>query len=126
MKRFCVFIGIICLMLCGIATRLYFNKLSTFLAGEWTAFNESDLPCVSAISKGYERVDTNGESMSEIIKKLKCRVVKIEQVDDITIVYAYSPYVLKSVYLFNSNINIMIAKTNNKVVVGSPIIKGSL
>ena len=125
MKRFCVFVGVICLMLCAIATRLYFNRLSTFLSGEYTAFNSDDLPFSPAISKGYERVDVQGNNVQDVIEKLKCKIIKIEQIEDITIYYCYSPFILKSVYLFNNDINIMIARTGSKVVVGSPLIKGS-
>lgn len=125
MKRFCVFVGVICLMLLGVATRLYFNRLSTFLSGEYTAFNSDDLTFSPAISKGYERVDLSNSSAQEVISKLKCKIIKIEHVEDITIYYCYSPFLLKSVYLFNNDINIMIAQTNDKVVAGSPLIKGS-
>ena len=125
MKRFCVFVGVICIMLCAIATRLYFNRLSTFLSGEYTAFNSDDLPFSPAISKGYERVDVQGNNVQDVIEKLKCKIIKIEQIEDITIYYCYSPFILKSVYLFNNDINIMIARTGSKVVVGSPLIKGS-
>lgn len=125
MKRFCVFVGVICLMLLGVATRLYFNRLSTFLSGEYTAFNSDDLPFSPAISKGYERADLDSSSAQEVINKLKCKIIKTEQIEDITIYYCYSPFLLKSVYLFNNDINIMIAQTSSKVVVGSPLIKGS-
>ena len=125
MKRFCVFVGVICLMLCAIATRLYFNRLSTFLSGEYTAFNSDDLPFSPAISKGYERVDLDKASAQEVINTLKCKIIKTEQIEDITIYYCYSPFLLKSVYLFNNDVNIMIAQTSSKVVVGSPLIKGS-
>ena len=125
MKRFCVFVGVICLMLSAIAVRLYFCRLNVFLGGEYTSFSRSDEVDNVSISKYYERVDMDGDRFCEVVEKLKCNIIKKEEVDGITVVYAYSPYLLKSVFLFSRTVNIMIALTDSKTIVGAPLIKGS-
>lgn len=125
MRRFCAFAGVLCLMLLGVALRLYFCRLDLIIEGTYTAFSDNDEQIYTSISKGYERVDVgNGTNASEIIRKLKARIIKTEKVGDITIIYAYSPCLLKSVRLFDENVNVMIATTPSSVVVGSPLIKG--
>ncbi len=127
MKRVCVFIGMMCLMLSSVALRLYFCRLDTLIEGTYSAFSDNDTPILLSISKGYERVDINGgaENMDEILKKLKAVIVRKEDVGDISIVYAYSPCLMKSVELFGRRVNVMVALTPSSVVVGSPLIKGS-
>ena len=125
MKRFCVFVGVVCLMLSAIAARLYFCRLNVFLDGEYTSFSRSDEVDNVSISKYYERVDMDGDRFCEVVEKLKCNIIKKEEVDGITVVYAYSPYLLKSVFLFSRTVNIMIALTDSKTIVGAPLIKGS-
>jgi hypothetical protein len=112
-------------MLSAIATRLYFYRLDEFLEGEYTAFSKNDEIISVSISKGYERVDMDGNKLDEVLEKLRCNIIKKEEVDGITIVYAYSPYLLKSVFIHSRSVNIMIALTEEKTVVGSPLIKGS-
>ena len=126
MRRFCAFAGVLCLMLLGVALRLYFCRLNLIIDGTYTAFSDNDEPLYTSISKGYERVDVmDGTNVDEIINKLNAKIIKTERVGDITIIYAYSPYLLKSVRLFDETINVMIATTPSSVVVGSPLIKGS-
>ena len=125
MKRFCVFVGVVCLMLSAIAVRLYFCRLNVFLEGEYTAFAKNDEVAQTSISKYYERLDIEGNKFDEVIEKLRCKIIRKEEVEGITIVYAYSPFVLKSVFLFSHSVNIMIAITDSKTIVGAPLIKGS-
>ena len=126
MKRLCAFIGIICLMLSAIAIRLRFCRLDVIIDGDYLAYSNNDTPVFFSISKGYERVELDREeNVGSILQKLKAQIIKEEKVDDISIIYAYSPILLKSVELFGTRINVMIACTSSAIVVGSPLIKGS-
>lgn len=126
MKRLCAFVGILCLMLSAVALRLYFCRLNVLIDGEYYAFAKNDEASFCSISKGYERVDVSKETnVDDILNKLKAKIIRTEQVDEITIYYAYSPCLLKRERLFGENINLMIAITPSKIVVGSPLIKGS-
>ncbi len=127
MKRVCAFVGIICLMLLTIGVRLKFCRLDVFIDGTYSAFAYNDTPASITISKGYERVDINygQENVESVLKKLKAKIIKRETVGDISIIYAYSPCLLKGVNLFGGRVNVMIASTSSSIVVGSPLIKGS-
>lgn len=127
MKRFCAFLGVACIMLSFVALRLRFCRLNVFLDGTYSTFSDNDTQISLSISKGYERVDLRKHdgSEQEVLKKLKAKTVKKENVGDILIIYAYSPCLLKGVRLFGSTVNVMIAVTESAVVVGSPLIKGS-
>lgn len=127
-KRLCAFVGVVCLMLSAVGLRLRFCRLDALIDGEYTAFASDDSVCVCSISKGYERVDTQGgaSKVERILAKAKAKLIKTEKIDaDLTVFYAYSPCLLKSVRLFGRNVNLMIALNGNSVVVGSPLIKGS-
>ncbi len=125
MKRTCAFFAVICLMLSAVAVRLYFARLDNFVGGKYTAFDKNDEEISVSISKGYERADISGDTVKSVIETLKARIIKTENVGDITVIYAYSPMILKSVKLHGVTINLMIAKTSDRTVVGSPLIKGS-
>lgn len=127
MKRFCAFVGVVCLMLSAVALRLYFCRLNVLVDGVYTAFNADDTVASVSIAKGYERVDVVGgeQEAYSVLSKLRARVIRTESFSETVIIYAYSPCLLKSVRLFDDSVNIMIAITPSALVVGSPLIKGS-
>lgn len=113
-------------MLSAIAIRLRFCRLDVLIDGTYSAFSYNDIPISLSISKGYERVELDCETnIDNVLQKLRAIIIKKESIGDISIIYAYSPALLKSVELFGERVNLMIARTSSSVVVGSPLIKGS-
>lgn len=127
-------IFITAIVLFAVAIRIYDNGLlSATRTGKYTVFDSADNATVYDETPlfgsrlGYERIDTVGSyaDASAFLDRLNACVIKYEEVDDITIIYAYSNRIEKQEIVFNEKVNIMIALSNGNMVVGSPLIKGS-
>ena len=129
MKRNCVFIIFTILCLCVLALRVYSGNLSSFIGGQYVAYDGQDREYVPAlIASSYERIDINGgkDRAVELIGEMSARVVKTEKIEeDIDIYYWYSPRLIKNVYLFGEKVNLMIAVRGDRISVGTPLLKGS-
>ena len=75
----------------------------------------------------YERIDTYGgkEKATEILDRLAATGIRTETIGEITVIYAFSPLLSQSVTLKDERTNVMIALARGKLVIGSPLIKGS-
>lgn len=75
----------------------------------------------------FVRFDTVGDESvaARLLADLGASVKKRESFDGITVFYAYSPFVSGYESLSFGRVNIMIALSNGRVVLGSPLIRGS-
>ena len=75
----------------------------------------------------YEKVVLSGGKTraKKLLLDTKATVVKVEQIDGLTVLYAHSPVLSKCVVVGEKKINITIAYASDVVVVGTPLIKGS-
>lgn len=71
-----------------------------------------------------ESVELDNVELNSIISTLNADIIKTEMVEDEVIVYAYSNKIPTSVELFNKRVNLQIAYTETKCVVGWPLILG--
>jgi len=122
----------VALILAGL--RLTCGGLCSFVReGSYTAYVDGDAELrydevpLCGVRGAYERIDTYGgeEKAAEILKKLAATNVRTEKVDEITVIYAFSPLLPQSVTLKGERTNVMIALRRGKLAIGSPLIKGS-
>ena len=67
----------------------------------------------------------NDNDIKNLLQKLHSTIIFIEKIDEITFIYAYSPVFDEFITYNNEKINIQIAKTNNTIQIGVPLILGS-
>lgn len=122
----------VALILAGL--RLACGGLCSFVReGSYTAYVDGDAELrydevpFCGVRGAYERIDTYGgeEKAEDILEKLAATRARTETVGDITVIYAFSPLLPQSVTLKGERTNVMIALTCGKLVIGSPLIKGS-
>ena len=101
--------------------------------GRYTAYLSGDeelkletVPLLG-VRGAYERVDTYGgrEDADELLERLSAKDVRTENIGDVTVIYAFSPFLPQSVTVLGERTNVMIALSRGKMVVGYPLIKGS-
>lgn len=87
---------------------------------------EENIPVLSRCT-GYTRVLLSGgvNVLGDIMSDLSACVLAQEEVGEIKIYYAYSEIISIYETVFDYKINVMIAITNDVVVVGSPLLVGS-
>lgn len=122
----------VALILAGL--RLACGGLCSFVReGSYTAYVGGDaelrydeVPLIG-VRGAYERIDTYGgeEKAAEILRTLAATNARTETVGEITVIYAFSPFLPQSVTLKGERTNVMIALSRGKLVIGSPLIKGS-
>lgn len=83
-----------------------------------------DLPVVNRIG-GYYRFDVAGMSAGDAIKKLNAKLLWSESLDNVTVYYAYSPYLKSSVFVRGRRVNLMLAESAAGLAAGTPLLKGS-
>lgn len=130
-KRLVLFVAVACL---AVASRCFDNGLCLQNGqGRYTAFLQNGEEIIYEeqplfnIRGAYERIDFEGnEKDSErFLDEYGATVLFSEKVDDQKIIYAYSPFISNVVYVHGRAVNMMVACDGKKVVVGSPLIKGS-
>ncbi|MCH5164700.1 MAG: hypothetical protein J1F36_06775 [Clostridiales bacterium] len=127
MKRFVALFGVMLLVL---GLRMYNNGLlncgygGTWSYGEYDPVVMEELPLLIS---GPHRLDLLGdeEIAMDIINNLSGKVLWREQIDDITIIYAYSPRVEEPVTVHGQKVNLMIAISGDRVSAGTPLLYGS-
>ena len=130
-KRIAVFIAVV-LILSGV--RLADNGLCGFIReGSYTVYDKYDrqfimeeVPVLN-VRGVYERVDLKGSYSDAInlLERMDAEILKEEKIDEVKIIYAYSP-VLSAYALFSyGKVNVMIALSSGRMAVGSPLLKGS-
>ncbi|MBO5215837.1 MAG: hypothetical protein J6B79_06590 [Clostridia bacterium] len=130
-KRLVLFVAVVCLCM---ASRCFDNGLcyqneqvryTAFLQnGEQITYNE---PPYFNFRGAYERVDFlgNEKDCERFLDKYFATVSFSESVENQKIIYAYSPLISNIVYVHGRAVNMMVACDGRKIVVGSPLIKGS-
>jgi len=75
----------------------------------------------------FTRFDTYGNisDIDGILRNLGARELFREQVNNIIIIYAKTPLITKYERVHSQKVNIMIALRDNRISVGSPLLKGS-
>lgn len=128
MKRyFPLFIGL-CLLLVGITLgdtfrALDYDSLTVYADGTPTVYGDGDR--VPSTRGKYVRADMYGDC-DEVLGLLGAKEIAREAVDDMVVVYAFSPYISACETLKYGRVNVMIAvRDDGSLVVGCPLIKGS-
>lgn len=114
MRRIVAVLGVLMLLL---GVKLYeVEPADCGYVGEKTTYEES------------LRYDFCGdyECALEAIEKLGGKILWSEELDcGVTVLYAYSPRIYKSVKLSGERVNIMTAINGERVSIGSPMLEGS-
>ncbi len=114
LKRAVIYIMIVLAFAIAVVSN-YFFKVSERVSGKVTTF-----------SYGYERVDLYEKNIDvDVLKSVCACELWREQIDDVTVIYGYSPRIIKSVSLNGRRVNVMVAIRCGEITVGSPLIKGS-
>lgn len=72
-----------------------------------------------------QSVRLEGVEPLELLKEYQATVLKVEKVDGITNYYCHSPLFGRGISIFGEKINLQIAKREDVVLVGTPILFGS-
>lgn len=64
--------------------------------------------------------------VSKICTLLKAKIVKTEQVENMNITYAYSPFISKHLFIDGKKTNLQIVERSNDIILGWPLILGSI
>lgn len=134
-KRFLLLIGA-ALVIAGM--RLLDNGvLSSGLSGVYTVYSGgvetvytgSDVPFLENVKRyEYTRLDTDGsfKEAEYALKNLSAKELWREEVEGITVIYAYSPYISRYETIKGRRVNIMTAiRPCGKLAIGCPLLKGS-
>ena len=128
MKRFLFLLAVI-MLFCGI--RIADRGLLRLADEGKLTYSENgeevqtfDLPVINRID-GYYRFDVAGISAAEAIKKLNAKLLWSESFDNVTVYYAYSPYLKSSVFVRGRQVNLMLAAREDRLAAGTPLLKGS-
>ena len=127
MRRIVALFGV---MLLIIGIRLYNNGLincgyaGTLSYGTFDTVAYEDAPL---LIDGPHRMDLIGDiiTASEIMDNLDAKLLWVENVDDIMIIYAYSPRLVKPVVVHGQKVNLMISVSSSHVAAGTPLLYGS-
>ncbi len=130
-KRLILLIAVVIL---AVGVRLFDNGLCSLgLDGKYSYYSSDDevtkmskVPLFCARGK-YERIDLAGDYAyaERIIKRARASVIKEESLDGVTVIYAYSPTISNFTVVSGKKVNLMIAVSDEKIAVGSPLLKGS-
>ena len=127
MKRyFPILIGL-CLLIAGLTVGdsyggLAYDKLTVYENGAQTVYAPGE-PVPSTRGK-YVRADMTGD-WETVLNVLDARCVETQQLDGVTVVYAFSPRFSAYETLSFGRVNVMIAVRGDRLAVGSPLLKGS-
>ena len=72
-----------------------------------------------------ERITLLEGDAADVLKTLGARELAREEIDGMTVIYAFSPRISAYETLRYGRVNVMIAVRGARLVVGSPLIKGS-
>lgn len=131
MKKFIFFLGL-CLLFAGI--RLSDNGLLSISSdGKFTVYGAGGAETVYESKPlldrfdGYTRLDVCGgrETADKSLRELGAKLLWEEEVDGVTVLYAYSPLIRKYETVHGERVNIMAAVKNDSVALGCPLLKGS-
>ena len=126
MKRYFPLLIGLCLLLAGLTVRdtfadLSYDTLTVYDGGE-TVYEADERP--PSTRGKYVRADLEGDA-ADVLKALGARELAREEIDGMTVIYAFSPRISAYETLRYGRVNVMIAVRGARLVVGSPLIKGS-
>lgn len=127
MRKFVALFGILLLVM---GFRLYNNGLlNCGYSGElsYGTFDTKEFVFSPLLIEGPHRLDIEGDENTalSVIKNLSGRLLWSEKCGDIKIYYAYSPRLCEPIRIHDKEINLMVAVSENKVSVGTPLLYGS-
>ena len=130
LKRIAIIV-VVTLIVLGI--RLSDNGLCTFVReGKYSVYENNEIirsydsvPILGS-RVGNERIDFNGteSQVYTLLKKMSASIIRQEKVQNITVIYAYSPFIKRRERIFDDTVNIMLAINGEKISIGSPILCG--
>ncbi len=111
------------------------NSTETFIHGQKTyyLYSQSSQAKITQ-TKPFLNLNLVGESsvvsasefnLESFIKDYNAKILFVEEVDEITIYYCYSPKIKRQKVVKNQAVNLQIAVRESVVTLGSPIIYGS-
>lgn len=126
MKRYFPLLIGLCLLLAGLTVRdtfadLSYDTLTVYDGGE-TVYEADEHP--PSTRGKYVRADLAGDA-ADVLKTLGARELAREEIDGMTVIYAFSPRISAYETLRYGRVNVMIAVRGVRLVIGSPLIKGS-
>ncbi len=125
LKRFIAFIAVGLLL---IGCRLYPSELArSEYVGKYTMFGADDNQTEESLKSIYERLDFDGndEQAEKFIEDMHAKILFVEQIEGITIYYCYTRKIPKSKLVGGVKVNLVVATSDGKISVGSPLLKGS-
>lgn len=127
MRKFVVLLGILLLVM---GFRLYNNGLlNCGYSGKlsYGTFDTKEIESSPFLIDGPHRLDIEGDENTalSVIANLSGRLLWSEKCGEIKIYYAYSPRLCKPIKIHDKEINLMIAVSDNKVSMGTPLLFGS-
>lgn len=128
MKRyFPVLIGL-CLLLVGVTvcdnlSVLEYDALTVYTRAGVTVYEPTDTP--PSTRGQYVRADLTGDP-AETLARLSAKELRREELDGVTVIYAFSPRIAAYETLSFGRVNVMLAvRPDGRLAVGSPLLKGS-
>lgn len=120
MKRFLVLLGVLCLT---VGIKLNFDLSNCGYMGKLSEGKFDS--CIGNAS--VQRYDVVGDmdTAENMIQNLGAKELFRERVDDIDVIYAYSPLLCSPVVVHGHKVNLMIAVSERGVTLGMPLIYGS-
>lgn len=127
MRRFVVLLGALFLV---VGIRLYNNGLMNCgFAGElyYGTFDTVKAETQPLLVEGPHRMDIVGDENTalEVIKNLSGKLLRKENIGEMTIFYAFSPRLIQPCSIKGQEVNLMIAVSNGNVAIGTPLLYGS-
>lgn len=128
MKKFIVFIA--CMMMFVSASLYHNGLLGRFVGGTLTVYDKnsvsvSDAPTLDKYN-GVKRLDLDGYyDKKTVLDAYDATELWCERFDELIVVYAFSPMMTECVSIKGHKVNLMIALRDDRVAIGTPILKGS-
>lgn len=140
MKKMLVVLAIFIILISGFSVNKEMFSLKNYFTGELSTYSSSPLSdnfidlgnCYMNIGEVASMQFVIGESMIinnfepiAALSKLKAYIVKTEEVEGSTLIYAYTHLIKTNVKVNNKKVNLQIAYNDSYSVIGWPLILGS-
>lgn len=127
MKRYFALLIGLCLLIAGLTVgdtlaALPYETYTVYENGVETVY-AADMPWPSVRGQ-YVRADFIGDADSAL-KTLRAKTLATQELDGVTVIYAFSPHISAYETLSYGRVNVMIAVSGDRIAVGSPLLKGS-
>lgn len=128
MKRYFPALLGLCLLLVGLTVcdsfrTLEYDALTVYTDAGVAVYTPTDTP--PSTRGRYVRADLSGDP-TETLARLSAKELRREELDGVTVIYAFSPRIAAYETLSFGRVNVMLAvRPDGRLAVGSPLLKGS-